>query len=291
MTYSHRFPRFLKWLTLHDNFMHTSVSFSTCHIWASKLCLVSSCWLLIFVANLDSSASACTLKRVVNFHPLLMRASLVQCDGHFVLIMKQGSYSCFPEACYAIWEPEKGCMTCPHPGTNMHFIKFHIPKWTTAIPANVTSTTYWTWFHAFLHANHPTQYCWMVCIVRWLYLCACCSCMCTSRSFSTWKPKKLWSHKTRVNLGSAGSNLKCRKQFEAQEVIEIVEASKCVWRSILLVLLWFHRWLCFLLDSQQEWPYTCRASFGLWLASSTCSLLSYILSHFVVQPLIRLELL
>ena len=137
MTYSHRFPRFLKWLTLHDNFMHTSVSFSSCcHIWASKLCLVSSYWLLILVANLDSSASACTLKS--GELPLLMRASLVQCDGH---CLEARMLSLFPWGLLCntrAWErcPGLRVMVAHTTGTNMHFIKFHIPKWTTAIPAN-----------------------------------------------------------------------------------------------------------------------------------------------------------
>ena len=199
MTYSHRFPRFIEWLTLHDNFMHTSVSFSACcHIWASKLCLVSSYWLLILVANLYSSASACTLKSG-ELHPLLMRASLVLCDGHFVLIKKQGSRSCFPEACYAIWEPGKGYTTCP----GLKVMIAHTP----ARICTLSSSTYPSepQLSQLMHQHHILNMVsllfykqtiqhstvgWL-CVVRWLYLCACCSCMCTSRSFSQWKPKKL----------------------------------------------------------------------------------------------------
>ena len=139
------------------------------------------------------------LWRVVNFHPLLMRASLVLCDGHFVLIKKQGSCSCFPEACYAIWEPGKGYTTCP----GLKVMIAHTP----ARICTLSSSTYPSepQLSQLMHQHHILNMVsllfykqtiqhstvgWL-CVVRWLYLCACCSCMCTSRSFSTWKPKKL----------------------------------------------------------------------------------------------------
>ena len=190
MTYSHRFPRFLKWLTLHDNFMHTSVSFSSCcHIWASKLCLVSSYWLLILVANLNSSASACTLKRVVNF---------LSWWGHHLFsvmdtVWKQGCYPCFPEACYAIREPEKGAQDW----------EWWLPTQQVRI-CTLSSSTYPSepQLSQLMHQHHilnmVSLLCYKqtiqhstvgwLCVVRWLHLCACCSCMCTSRSF--WKPRK-----------------------------------------------------------------------------------------------------
>ena len=77
------------------------------------------------------------LWRVVNF-PLLMRASLVQCDGH---CLEARVLSLFPWGLLCntrAWErcPGLRVMVAHTTGTNMHFIKFHIPKWTTAIPAN-----------------------------------------------------------------------------------------------------------------------------------------------------------
>ena len=77
--------------------------------------------------------------------------------------------------------------------------------------------------------------------------------------------------------------------FEVQEVIGMVEACKCVLEgSVGAVVASQVTLFCWTLSGNDP---TCRASFGLWLASSTCSLLSCILSHFIVQPIIRLELL
>ena len=127
MTNYHCFLRFLTWLNLHDYFMHSSVSFNTLlpHLSIQNV-MVSSYWLLTFGANLNSSASACTLKRWGHHLQLF-------CDGlgnkDVILV------SCNMRA----WErphnlPRTESDCCPHRGYKCALYQLpHIPKWTTAV--------------------------------------------------------------------------------------------------------------------------------------------------------------
>lgn len=134
----------------------------------------------------------------VLLHALWRVVNFLSWWGHHLFsvmgtVWKHGCYPCFPEACYAIREPEKGAQDW----------EWWLPTQQVRI-CTLSSSTYPSepQLSQLMHQHHilnmVSLLCYKqtiqhstvgwLCVVRWLHLCACCSCMCTSRSF--WKPRK-----------------------------------------------------------------------------------------------------